>query len=161
MSFTTETASLESPFLGLQEALDGTEALEATAEELGFSSPVETPFIGQERFGGADVPEVAGQFEELLAELYDSEFDQALFELSEAAAEAAESRPFVQGETSGEGAERFMREWLEPLHRDAQAMLEAIGETIARTDVATLTESEVDELLAGHEPVMTGENPVF
>lgn len=161
MSFTTETASLESPFLGLQEALDGTEALEATAEELGFSSPVETPFIGQERFGGADVPEVAGQFEELLAELYDSEFDRALFELSEAAAEAAESRPFVQGETNTAEAEHFIREWLEPLHRDSQAMLEAIGESLAGADAATLTDHELNELLAEHEPQMTGENPVF
>jgi hypothetical protein len=166
MSFTTETVSEvdaheapESPFLH-SELRNGAAVapLEAPLSEL--SPAAESPFTTGELPAGTDGG-TAGNVHELLAELYDSEFDRALFELSEAAAEAAESRPFVQGEVATGEAERFVREWLEPLHRDAHAMLEAIGETFAQTDVAQLTEQELEELMAEHEPQPSGENPVF
>ena len=121
----------------------------------------ETPFVAGEAFDGAGEAGFAGDLHELLAELYDSEFDQHLLELSEAAAEAANESPFVQGETASPDAERYVREWLEPLHRSAETMLEAMGETLADKDLARLTETEVDELLAPHEPIASGANPVF
>ncbi len=121
----------------------------------------ETPFVAAEAFDGAGEAAFAGDLHELLAELYDSEFDRHLLELSEAAAEAANESPFVQGETRSPDAERYVRGWLEPLHQSADSMLEAIGETLVDKDLARLTESEVDELLAPHEPIATGANPVF
>lgn len=121
----------------------------------------ETPFVASEAFEGAGEGGFAGDLHELLAELYDSEFDGHLLELSEAAAEAANESPFVQGEGGAPDAERYVREWLEPLHRSAEAMLEAIGETFADKDLVRLTESEIDEMLAPHEPIATGANPVF
>ena len=125
------------------------------------SFAAESPFVAGEAFDGAGEAGFAGDLHELLAELYDSEFDRHLLELSEAAAEAAGESPFVQGEAGSADAERYVREWLEPLHRDAEAMFEAIGESLADHDLARLSEDEVDELLAPHEPIATGANPVF
>ena len=120
----------------------------------------ETPFVAGESFSSGD-PGAADGVHELLAELYDSEFDRNLLELSDAAAEAAAESPFAQGESGSPEAERYVREWLDPLHRDAQAMLEGIDEALDGHDLARMTESEVDEVLAPHEPIATGENPVF
>jgi hypothetical protein len=150
----------ESPFLGSQL----TEAPEAP----GFEGPAfeasltaESPFTPGETLVAESESTLAGEFHQLLAELYDSEFNQALLELSEAAAEAAAESPFVQGEAASGEADRYVREWLEPVQRDAEAMLEAIGEALERHDVAQLTEQELNELFAQHEPVATGENPAF
>jgi hypothetical protein len=143
---------------GVTEASDVSE-LEDLSFEDSFAG--ESPFVAGEAFAAAGESGVRGDLHELLEELYDSEFDRNLLELSDAAAEAAAESPFVQGETGSPEAERFVREWLEPLHRDAHGMLEAIGETLADQDLGRLTEYEVDELLAPHEPLATGENPVF
>lgn len=148
--FESEYAETEAP---------GSGESEVPAYEDSFVA--ESPFVAGEAFDGTGAAGFAGDLHELLAELYDSEFDRQLMELSDAAAEAAGESPFVQGEVGSAGAEGFVREWLEPLHREAETMFEAIGETFADKDLARLSEDEVDELLAPHEPIGTGENPVF
>ena len=95
MSFTTETVSEgeahqapESPFLYARlgnGVVSGT--LEAPLPEL--SQMAESPFTT----GELPIATEAGltdDVHEMLSELYDSEFNHALFELSEAAAEASE-----------------------------------------------------------------------
>ncbi len=154
---TTEEAT--GPFESGYAEAAGWAELEDHAFEDSFAA--ESPFVAGEAFDGSGETGVAGDLHELLAELYDSEFDRHLLELSDAAAEAAGESPFVQGEAGAPDAERYVREWLEPLHRSAEAMFEGIGESLADRDLARLTEEEVDELLAPHEPIATGANPVF
>ncbi|MEA2210061.1 MAG: hypothetical protein QOF83_9 [Solirubrobacteraceae bacterium] len=148
----------ESPFLGSSPAeMPGTpapEAFETTTAEA-------SPFLAGEGLTDLDASGLRGDLHLLLAELYDTEFDRTLLELSEAAAEAVGESPFTQGETGSPATEQYVREWLEPVHRDAQAMLEAIGESLAGANLPSMTEQELDELLAPHEPFATGANPVF
>jgi hypothetical protein len=139
------------------EGYEPSEFEELTKEAVGAG---ETPFVAGQAFGSGDVAH-ASDIHELLAELYDSEFDRHLLELSDAAAEAAAESPFAQEEAGSPGAERYLREWLEPLQREAESMLEALGEALADRDVTRMGEFELDELFAEHEPPAPGENPVF
>lgn len=154
-----QTAGTESPFRDA-EAGEEPSAGEDT-RELEGSYAAETPFVAGEALGAAGDGMYAGDIHELLAELYDTEFDSNLLELADAAAEAARESPMVQGEDASAEAEQYVREWLEPLHREAQAMLEAVGEAFEGRDLAEVGELELDEAFAPHEPVATGENPVF
>src|SRR5207247_1797075 len=77
------------------EALEQGE-LEVPAYEDSFAG--ESPFVAGKAFDGPGAAGFAGDLHELLAELYDSEFDRQLMELSDAAAEAAGESPFTQGE---------------------------------------------------------------
>jgi hypothetical protein len=152
----------ESPFQGEEFGEDGdSHEFESEFEgEFEDSFVAETPFLAGEAYAAGDTG-LGAEIHELLAELYDTEFDEHLLELSDAAAEAAAESPFVQGETGSPSGERYLREWLEPLHQEAEAMLEAIGESFADQDIARLSEFELEELFAPHEPVAAGENPVF
>ncbi len=155
----SSAAGPESPF---REAETGEEpAAGEDAGELEGSQAAETPFVAGEALGAAGEGMYAGDIHELLAELYDTEFDRNLLELADAASEAAGQSPMVQGEDASAEAEQYVREWLDPLHRDAEAMLEAIGDSLSGRDLAGLGEHELDEAFAPHEPVATGENPVF
>jgi len=153
----SDSGEAEAPFVGGGGALAAPPLTlsEAPADAFAAASETETPFLTGESTGDRIT-----ELHQLLAELYDSEFDHALQELSDTAAASVASGPMHAGAASPE-AESYVRDWLEPLHHEARSMVDAIGETLAEHDLARLSESEIDRLLAPHEPIATGSEPAF
>jgi hypothetical protein len=150
----SDSGEAEAPFVAAGSVPAGL-ASEAAAGPFGAESEAETPFLAAESTGDRIT-----DLHELLAELYDSEFDHALSELSDTAAASVAMGPMHAAGASPE-AESYVRDWLDPLHHEARSMVDAVGETLAEHDLATLSEEEIDRLLAPHEPIATGAQPAF
>ncbi len=94
----------------------------------------------------------------LLAELYDSEFDEALYELAHDAG-AASARVGEGG--SAVASERLLEAWVAPLREESEQLFENVAGAFERTPLAALGDSEVDrvvdEAAAGARPL----EPVF
>lgn len=149
-------AAFETPFLDVFESPVGTERADARVP---FAR--ETPFTSEYLVDGELVRESSGLFRELLDELYDQEFDEALVELADEA--DARTQLLGLGETAADytRAERALHQWMEPLRMEAEALLEAMAEALNVREPESLTEAEVDELLDGFEPRDTEMEPVF
>lgn len=148
----------ESPFLG-ERPIEEAYAQEWERDVAGQADAGETPFVSDEASqAGAGA---LGDLHELLEDLYDSEFDHALLELSEAAAESAAASALTQGEVASPPGERYVREWLEPLRREGEEMVDRIAESLSGHDLTQMPTRVLEELLDEHEPVATGANPEF
>lgn len=125
-------------------------------------SPVVTPFVSE--YEGLETPVTAETqtLQQLLHELYDQEFDEALERLADEAWHAASDRAAAFGETvGGPSAEQFLQEWIDPLRVQAEALVDNVAEALAGTDPATLTEVQLDEIFERVEPRGTGLEPAF
>jgi hypothetical protein len=132
----------------------------------GFSSGValETPFLAEYWTGedGEAVSPATAELVELLEELWDHEFDEFTLQLAREAAAAVDERlPEREEGTDPAARERFVRGWLEPLERGAQRLLETVAETVARNDAMSLSEAELDAVLAPLEVGETDLSPTF
>ena len=120
------------------------------------SAPAVTPF--QSEYHGVEFVSPAGEeLGELLFDLYDTEFDEVLGELAHEAWEAYTERAEQLGEAATEAtAEEFLQEWSEPLHRQAETLLENIVAGMSEHDVAPMSEAEFEEVFDRFEPTETG-----
>jgi hypothetical protein len=120
----------------------------------------ETPFVSEYLADETVRPEAIA-FHELLDELYDSEFDEAVAEL------AAEAETYVDalglGETEADSAraERLLEAWVEPLRLETESMLTGMAEALEAQDPLSLTEDELDTLLDRFEPGESEHGPSF
>ena len=151
------TTNTQAPFLDMQSF---------TAEEVyptqqhvippNLSSP-SSPFVSiyeMEEEGGPVDPR-AEDYVAFLSELYDEEFDEAIFELvNEAAAlyEERSARSFGEVPTRDPTAERFLEAHFEPLTREIERMLEALMERFGQADGNTLNESELESFFDQYRP---------
>lgn len=157
----TETAPRYDPESPFVDRYDLFEAQEAPLPVL--SSGLESPFLS-EYTGEAAIDPTAAARGEALVDLFDPELEEALEALAlEAAGMYAEQLdglpPGAEHEAS---ADRVMQEWIGPLQTEADRMLDAMSRGLEGTDVASLQENELEDLLQGFAP--TGEatgNPVF
>jgi hypothetical protein len=152
-----ETPFLETPFLDVPEAAWAVEA--RSTGEAPFLP--ETPFLSEYLVGDEAVRPEQVAFGELLAELYDTEFDEAVAEL------AAEAETYVDqlglGETEPDQAraERLLEAWIEPLRMETEAMLVGLAEALEAEDPMAMSEAELDTLIDRFEPSETEHGPVF
>jgi hypothetical protein len=132
--------AVESPFLETAHFVGEEPEPAAQQEALSNRRWVDTPFRSvyelEEREGMLEPG--AENFAPLLAELYDEEFDEAVFELINEAADLHETR--FQGElgapgTQGIEAERLLERHLAPLVREAETLLEAMAEGAGQHDL--------------------------
>jgi hypothetical protein len=123
--------------------------------------PSLTPFVSE--YAGLETQTPAAtELHDLLFELYDQEFDEALGELADEAWEAVTQRAEPFGEAGMPGsAEQFLQEWSEPVRREAEAMLENVAQAVSEHDVASMSESEIDTFFERFEPRTTGLEPYF
>lgn len=132
--------------------------------EPAFAASRETPFV-DEYFEGDTVVSVAPdrpEFLELLAELYDEEFDEVLYQLAEEATAAYDAiAPTGEVDGSGPDPEAFVLQYLAPLQAEAERLLDRIAETVGERDLGSMTEQEVDEALESIELGETGLSPLF
>ncbi|MGW6911288.1 hypothetical protein [Streptomyces sp. NPDC054940] len=100
---------------------------------------------------------------ELLAELYEDEVEESLAELlEETAAFHAQSSAALVGRPEPQAEEAPVREWLEPLARQTEAMLESVAEAAGNADALSLTEDELESLFTSVvPPAGLGETPAF
>lgn len=124
----------------------------------------DSPFMPEMRDGaGAYQPE-AEEFVQLLADVRDEMFDEALFELMTEASDLRLDR--FTGEYGDPAAqvaqaERFLQEHFEPLNREAEALLDNMAQGMKDYDLPAMTETELENLLDRYEPVGTQLSPSF
>jgi hypothetical protein len=164
------TAHIGVPLYDPETPFQGTLIPEAPQERdaayEGFASRValETPFVAEYWTGedGGVVSPATQELVELLETLWDHEFDELTERLSHEAASAVDERlPEGEESTDPVARERFVRAYLEPLGREAERLLETVADTVARHDAMSLTEEELDAVLAPLEVGETHLSPTF
>ena len=153
---TDAAAPFETPFLEVYGGPIRSDHL-AAAEP----GPAETPFLTEYLVGDEVVGGASEGFRELLAELRDSEFDEALAGLVDEADARAQLLGLDEAGADPARVERALHHWLEPLRMEAESLLDQMGDALAAHDAQTLTDEEVDRLLEGLEPGESAEGPVF
>lgn len=109
---------------------------------------VETPFLA-EYHDEAPVNLEALQLEETLMELFDRDFNEAVSSLALEA--AAQAEHFGRGVTEQETT-ALLTEWLDPLRRATEQMIERASESVGQQSLETLGEEEFDSLLESAAP---------
>jgi hypothetical protein len=153
----------ESPFLSDLPSRENASVSAAVA--FGPQTELESPFTSEYALDGEVIPSYkAEQFARLIGELYDPEFEETLTDLVNEAAALAEDRLMHEtGDSARERAnlERDIREYLEPIEREAQAVLDRMIDAVGERDLSTMTEGEVDALFERYEPAAEMLSPVF
>ena len=146
--------TIESPFPAMEAAQIGVAEAPAVAGE------ADSPFLTEY---GSDTElreRQAESFRELLNELYDAEFDEALLELVSEADAHVDRLGLAESSDNGR-TERVLETWLEPLRREAEAMIDQMAEALEGQTPESLDEARIDELLRVSEPAETGLEPQF
>ena len=145
----------ESPFLSDAHSVPGLSAT-ATSASRAFAPEREaySPFVAdyEQEGGDAGSSARAERFAQLLAELSDTEFSEALEDLVNEATAIAEDRMLASFETADEamgqfGTERAVQSYLEPIAQTAEAMIAGMAERLATIDVNSASESEMESLM--------------
>lgn len=152
----TATGLLETPFLEVYQGPVRSEVVAPTS-----SGAAETPFVSVYSVDGELVGGPTDGFRELLSELHDTEFDEALLELLDEADARVQLTGLDEAAVDAGRVERALHQWLEPLRQQAETLLEQMGEALGERDPGSLTEEEVDQLFSGLEPQDVAEGPVF
>jgi hypothetical protein len=154
----TLDGSLETPFLEVSQATWPGGPV-GPAGETPFLP--ETPFISEYLVGEEAIRPEELALRELLDQLYDSEFDEAIAEL------ATEAETYVAelglGETEGDQAraQRLLEAWVEPLRQETEAMLVGLAEALEAGDPMAMTEAELEGVFDRFEPTDSEHGPVF
>jgi hypothetical protein len=150
---------LESPFLESPQLSWGATAETPVVGEASFLP--ETPFISEYLDGEDLVRPEEPALRQLLEDLYDSEFDEALVDLVAEAEGYVAELGLGESEADQARAERMLEAWIEPLRHESQAMLLGLAEAFEAEDPRSMSEARVDTLFAGFEPANTEYGPVF
>jgi hypothetical protein len=122
----------------------------------------ESPFLPE--YGAAEADARAEAFAELLGELYDPEFEDAVVDLVHEASAVAEERfVFEAGDAAAERveAEHGVRDYLEPLALECEAMVDRMAEGVGAADLTTMSESELEDFLDRFAPGATSLPPTL
>jgi hypothetical protein len=166
-AFGAEPASLtqlESPFLQTPETT--AEALREAGEGVDlprisglFESSLlseQSPFLETPSDGAREaVDREADAYRQLVSELYDQQLDEAIYELAQGAAAAAEAQD--EREAFGPDPEAAARAYLEPVRETAEAMLDHLSAELERIDAVGMPEADLEVFLNQLEPPERGE----
>ena len=161
---TTPAYEPETPFEGTLLSETPPPIAHPAPDGVGGRVGLESPFLPEYWTGeeGEAASPATAELVELLERLWDHEFDELTLQLAQEAAAAVDER-LPEGEAPGDpvARERFVEGWLEPLHEHAERLLESVGDAVVEQDVATLSEEELDSLLARLEVGPTDLSPTF
>ena len=124
----------------------------------------DSPFMPEMRDGAGTYQPEAEEFVQLLADVHDEMFNEALFELMNEASDLRLDRftgEYGDPAAQTAQAERFLQEHFEPLNREAEALLDNMAQGISGYDLPSMTETEMENLLNQYEPVGTQLSPNF
>ena len=151
-----ERTDFETPFL--DSPTFSRETFEAVIPPESLEAPwamSETPFQNDEFLLESENSQLAQSVAELLQNLKDTEFDEALYEMAAQAQSATTQNltsdylPSVQAEAE---IERMLTQHFAPLATEAHHMYERMGEGLARYDLSTATEVELEAMLEQFSP---------
>lgn len=121
----------------------------------------ESPFLSEYAAGEQTMRPEEPALRELLQELYEAEFDEAVAEL------AAEAETYVaelglgESESDQARAEQLLEAWVDPLRREAQTMLMGLAEAFDSEDPATMTEDRFEAIFEQFAPAGGEHGPAF
>ncbi len=128
---------------------------------------METPFVSYYEVGQGEETGYDPQrafYAELLSELHDETFEDAIHELVQETAALYETRMTEEyGDPSAQrmAAERMARDYLAPLARDAEELVDRMAQGVGEHDIATMTEDELDTMMEQYEPQRADLSPAF
>jgi hypothetical protein len=128
---------------------------------------VDSPFRSEMRDGAGTYAPEAEEFVQLLTDLNNEMFNEALYELMTEASTVSSDRfagryedPAAQAAQEAQ-IEGFVQEHFAPLNREAEALLDNMAQGMRGYDPLAMTETELETLLDGYEPVGTQLSPSF
>jgi hypothetical protein len=155
----------ESPFLaGPSRESEAAGAQGETTGEAGGSASlltIESPFRSEYLLGDEVVDREGDAVREMLGELLDNEFDEAMEDLLSEAEAEVERLGLEESPAGVDRAERHLEQWIAPLRLEAEALLERMASALDTERVELLSEDRLDQLLDPLEPSETGESPAF
>jgi hypothetical protein len=149
-------ATVETPFLEIPTA-------PATAISAQGEAPFlhESPFVSEYVIGEETIRPEQPALAELLEQLYDSEFDEALADLATEAETYVAELGLGESETDQARAEQMLEAWIEPLRRESQAMLVGLAEVFEAEDPLSMSEDRLSSIFERFEPTNSEHGPVF
>ncbi len=116
---------------------------------------MQSPFASEYE-GDDSVPGPRAElYADVLSELEDEDFEEAVTDLvNEAAALAEERFSYEAGDAAQERieAERGLRDYFEPLARECEALVDSVAESVRTTDLTTMSEDELEAFLDRFAP---------
>ena len=144
----------QAPFLDVRSFV--TEEPEAEAIEVRASPPVRTPFLSvyelEDGEGSYNDP-VREAYAALVNELYDEEFDEAMFEL-ETHGRALHDEQIVNGSSRME-ADRLVTQHFSHLIRESEAMVDSMAREFGSRDETNIVDREVESFVERYSPSAT------
>jgi hypothetical protein len=125
----------------------------------GLESPFRSEAIGTS--GAAEGAPDRAEFENLVANLYEPEFNEALYELAAEAAMAAQERLGSQEAEYPAEREQLLEQYMAPLAAEAEGLFGRLSEQYAQHDISTLSEQEIDRLFESLQPSFEHLSPAF
>jgi hypothetical protein len=160
----TETAAMETPFaestLETPFAESTSEVPEAGSASSGFTAWAENLSPFTETYGGERLTSDSEHLlAEAFAELRDEAFDEAVAYLAEETEQAISERFSDEAGFSSEDRERFGDAHLSAARFEATQYLERLEQGLSGTDVESLSEQQLDEVLERLDPQTSGLTP--
>lgn len=141
--------NVATPFLDLRSFVrEETDVFASEAPSPALASPFVSVYEMEGRPELVDPEQEAGAT--LAQELYDEEFDEALFELM-VSARALHEEHLVSG-TPGVDSERLLVQHFAPLVREAEAAVDAFGRAFGSREVSGLSDGELDAFAESYAP---------
>jgi len=154
------TGESENPFLSdIPASTSLATAPPQLTQSLGQESPFLSEYVGDVEAGGPR----AELFTELLTELSDNEFEEAVEDLVNEATAVAEETFTSEAADPAEqraNAEQAVRGYLQPVARSAEEMIDRMIQELSATDLNAATEAEVDAFMERFTPPTFDGSPV-
>src|SRR5437867_621336 len=149
----------ETPF-----ALDG--VARAGAPSAGVAAPPptdapyqrQTPFVSEYALDPGTPSREAELYADVLSELEDPEFEEAVADLVHEAAALAEERFSYEAGSPAEErleAERGLRDYFEPLAQECEALVDRVARGVGTVDLSSMSESDLEAFLDRFAPAET------
>jgi hypothetical protein len=154
----------ESPFLPEPEydREQDHEAMDSREATANYREAIETPFITEYELDGVETESAESALHrEIMEELYDDEFNEALEDLVNSVRGVYEDRFQSELEQGSAQAEQQLWMYLQPLQGELETALDRLVEGLAQIDNESLTEAQLDHYLESFEYETSFEQPEF
>ncbi|MEU0646044.1 hypothetical protein [Streptomyces umbrinus] len=153
---------LEAPFLESPEVPWSATSVTAVASSTGEAPFLaESPFVSEYVLGERTVRPEEPALHELLEELYDAEFDEAISDLVAEAENYVAELGLGESETDQVRAEQMLQAWADPLRRETEAVLIGLAEAYDSEGSLLMAEEQLDAIFERFESADAEYGPAF
>jgi hypothetical protein len=142
------STELESPFIAGAQFTDESAVTGDRFDQAEDEQSLASPFVSA-MVTATEAQDETEAFAELLEQLEDEEFDEAVVQLVDAAAarDLASQASWTSAAEAPQATEAELEEWVEPLARESERVFDEMGDHLADTSFETVSETELDRLL--------------